>query len=105
MDEDQRDQLISEAPFFTAWRRNDAVKAELWFKRIRSLDRLHPVWQARVKIALLCAHKQFAKAIAEFEHGLSLIRQSPDNAQRQRCEAEWIVWKQQIQQRMTVEAA
>jgi hypothetical protein len=101
MDDDQRDKLILEAAVLTAWRRHDAVKAELWFKRIQSLDRLHPLWQTRAKIAVLCADKQFEKANAELNGALSLIREAPDGGQRRRFEAEWIAWGEQIQQHMT----
>jgi hypothetical protein len=59
MDDDQRDKLITEAAVFTAWRRGDPVKAELWVKRIQSPDRLHPFWRKRVNIAVLCAQQQF----------------------------------------------
>lgn len=44
MDDDQRDKLIVEAAVFTAWHRHDAVKAEIWSKRIQLPDRLHPLW-------------------------------------------------------------
>ncbi len=103
MDDDQRDKLIVEASVFTAWRRHDGVKAEAWLKRIQVPDRLHPLWQARVKIALLCAGKQFEKANAELNGALSLIREAPDSGQRQRFEAEWIAWGEQIRQRTPVE--
>lgn len=105
MDDDQREQLIAEATFFTAWRRNDAAKAEIWLKRIRSLDHLHPLWQTKVRIALLCAHQQFGSAKMELDRAFSLIREAPDGAQRQRFEAEWINWGQQIEQRIPVEVA
>jgi hypothetical protein len=98
MDDDARDTLIAEATVFTAWRRDDAAKAEIWFKRIKSPDRLHPVWRARVKIALLCAHNQFEEAKAELTGALSLIREAPDGGQRQHFETEWIAWGQQIEQ-------
>jgi hypothetical protein len=105
MDEDQRDKLIVEAAVFTAWRRRDAAKAEVWFKRIQSLDRLHPLWRTRLRIALLCAHKQFENAKEELTGGLTLIREAPDTSQRQRAEEEWIGWGKQINQRMPVEVA
>lgn len=99
MDGDPRETLIAEATVFTAWRREDAAKAEVWFQRIKSLDRLHPVWRARVRIALLCAHAHFENANAELDAALSLIREAPDDVQRQRLEAAWVTWKQEILQR------
>jgi hypothetical protein len=105
MDDDQRDKLIVEAAVFTAWRRQDAAKAEVWFKRIQSLDRLHPLWRTRLRIALLCANNQFEKANEELNGGLSLIREAPDTSQRQRTEADWITWGERIKQRMPVEVA
>jgi hypothetical protein len=105
MDDDQRDKLIVEAAVFTAWRRQDAATADVWLKRIQSLDRLHPVWQTRLRIALLCANNQFEKANEELNCGLSLIREAPDTGQRQRTETEWIAWREQIKQRTHVEVA
>jgi hypothetical protein len=105
MNDDQRDALIVEATVFTAWRRGDAAKAQVWFKRMKSLDRLHPVWRARVRIALLCAQKKFEAASQELDGALSLIREAPDGAQRQRLEAAWVRWRQDIQQRIPVEVA
>lgn len=103
MDDDSRDMLIAEATVFTASRREDVMKAEVWFKRIRSLDHFHPVWRARVRIALLCAHKQFGKAISELDSALFLIREAPDGVQRRRVEASWVSWREEIQQRILVE--
>ncbi len=105
MDDEQRDKLIVEAAVFTGSRRDDAAKAEVWFKRIKFPDRLHPVWRARVRIALLCAHKQFENANTELDRALSMIREAPDGAQRRRLEAAWVTWRQEIQQRALVEVA
>ena len=102
MDGDQRDRLILEAAVFTGWRRNDFAKAELWFKRTRSLDRIHPVWLARVRVALLCAQSQFEVATVELDRALSLIQKSPDGFERRRCEGEWLAWREQIQKRVLV---
>jgi len=105
MDGKQRDRLIAEATVFTAVRRDDVARAEVWFKRIKSLDRLHPVWQARVRIALLCARKQFESANAELDAALSLIAKEPQSAGRQHLETSWRDWGQEIQQRMRAEIA
>ncbi len=103
MDDDPRDTLIAEATAFTAWRRDDAAKAQVWFKRMKSLDRLHPVWQARVRISLLCVHQQFENANAELDRGLALIREAPDSAQRQSLESVWVAWRHKIQEHLPVE--
>ena len=103
MDDDQRDKLIAEAAVFTAWRRDDFVKAEVWVKRIKSAGRLHPFWRTRAKIAVLCAQRQFEDAKAELDRALALIRDEPDGVERRRFEAEWIAWGEQIQQRIPVE--
>ena len=105
MDDEQRDTLIAEATVFVGWRRNDVAKGEVWFKRITSMHRLHPVWQARVKTALLCAHKQFEDATAELDAALSLIRKAPGGVQRERLEGAWVKWRREIQERTPVEAA
>jgi hypothetical protein len=104
MDEDQRDKLVAEATVFTAWRKNNSHNAEVWFQRIKSGDRIHVVWLSRVKIALLCAHGEFEAATIELDRALSLIRAEPASSQRQKCESEWITWRQQIQERCLVDA-
>jgi hypothetical protein len=100
MDDEQRDRLIAEAAVFTGWRRGDVDKAEMWFRKIRSLDHLHQVWQTRVKIALLCARKQFEDALSEIDRGLSQMRQAPNSSESRRCEAAWISWRHQIAERV-----
>ena len=105
MDDDARDKLIAEAVVFTAWRRDDAAKAQVWLKRMKSLDHLHLLWRTRIEIALLCAQKQFENALTAVDLGLSLIREAPNSSERQRCEAGWVSWKQQIEQRLPVAVA
>jgi len=105
MDDESRDMLIAEAAVFTACRRDDTAKAEVWAKRIKSPGRLHQIWQARVAIALLCANKQFETALAELDLALSLIRKAPDSAQRQRIEDAWALWKQEIQKHVPAHVA
>lgn len=105
MDENPRDKLIAEAAVFTACRRGDSDKAEIWAKRIKAPHHLHQVWQARVAIAILCARNQFENAIRELDRGLSLIREAPESPQRQRLEAAWVSWRQEIQQHLPVKVA
>lgn len=105
MDDDARDMLIAEASVFTAWRRGDLEKAETWFMRVKSRDHLHPIWQARVDIARLCARKRIAEASAELRRALALVRMEPSSAQRQRVETAWVAWSQEIQQTRGCEAA
>jgi hypothetical protein len=47
-------------------------------------------------------NSNFEDAKAEWDHALSLIRQAPDGAERQRFEAGWVAWGEQIQQRTPV---
>jgi len=102
MEEDQRDMLIAEATFFTASRRNDPTKAAVWFNRMQSPDRLHVVWRSRAHIALLCAQEEFDQAVSELSTALALICAQPASAQREKLEAEWAAWREQIQQRSLV---
>ena len=104
MDGDQRDLLALEAAVFTAERRNDPAKADLWSKRIQHAERLHPIWQARLKIALLCAHQEFESAHAELSRALLLIRNEPDSTGRQKLETGWIAWNVRIRERIPVSA-
>lgn len=71
VEDDQRDILIAEAAVFTAWRRNDAEKAEVWSKQIQSADRLNALSAMRVRIAMLCVHEHFDAATSELNRVLA----------------------------------
>jgi len=102
LEDDQRDILIAEAAVFTAWRRNDTEKAEVWSKRIRSADRLNALSAMRVRIAMLCVHEDFDAATSELNRALALIREQPATAQRHKCDAEWTSWREQVLRRSPV---
>lgn len=102
MDDEQRDYLIAEAAFFTAWRRNDPRKALAWLDKLRPSNRLHPLWISRVRIALLSAEAKFDQAFAEMRRALALIREQPTSARRQKLEAEWTSWNEEMHQRALV---
>lgn len=96
---EERDKLIAEAAFFTAWRRDSAEKAEIWAKRILVPDKLGAIANIRIRVAMMHVRRQYEGALSELAGGLALIRQSPKSAERQRFEAEWISWRQEIRPR------
>ncbi len=103
LDDEQRDHLVAEVATFTAWRRDDAKKAEAWRKRVVSLEELDSLTRIRIEVALSCARKQFHEATEKCEEGIVLLRQRPAGAQARITELSWIDWKRQIEERrMTV---
>jgi Peptidase M50B-like len=105
LDTKARDALIAEAVAFTALRRNDAAKAQIWFSRLVFPDQLHPLTKLRTEIALLCVREQFEQASAELARVLVLIRQSPAGKLRERYESSWSTWHDQVQQRVAAQIA
>jgi hypothetical protein len=105
LDTKARDALIAEAVAFTALRRNDTVKAQIWLSRLVFPDKLHPLAKIRTEIALLCAREQFEQASAELARVVVLIRQSPAGKLRERYESSWSTWHDQILQRVAAQVA
>lgn len=98
LDNEGRGKLIAEAIVFNGCRRNDLTKTEGWFGRMNSKYRLDELSKIRIEIARFYARQQFPNALNELERGLLLIRQAPQSLERQRCEAGWVSWKQQIEE-------
>lgn len=105
LDAKARDTLIAEATVFTALRRDDAAKAEIWFSRLVFPDQLHPLTKLRTEITLLCAREQFEQASAELARALVLIRQSPTGKLRERYETSWSTWRDEVLERLVAQTA
>jgi len=90
--------LILEATVFNAWYRDDATKADIWFKRAVLLNQIKPYLRMRAQIALYCAHRQFDEALKEYETALVVVQQLP-TPQFREYQASWIKWREEIEQR------
>ena len=96
---ENRDALVVEAAIFTAWQRNDAKKAETWFKRAANPGRIHPLIRSRVEAALSCACGRFDDALQQLEGGLGIIRQLSPFGARERLEVAWLKLCREIEVR------
>jgi hypothetical protein len=86
---EDRDTLILEASIFTAWRRNDSVRADVWFNRAVCPERIHPLVRLRAEAALSCVHQRFGDALQCLERGLEILRQLPASGKGTQLEASW----------------
>ncbi len=98
LDSKARDELLLEATVFTAWYRDDAVKADAWFKRIVRPDQVEPFLRIRAEVALHCVHRRFSEALRKCEDGLALIQDLPQS-KAALCEPSWLEWRSEIEQR------
>ena len=96
---ENRDALIVEASVFTAWRRNDARKANIWFKRVSKPGRLHPLVRLRAGVALSCAFGRFDDALEQLKGGLETIGKIPALGTSTEQEAAWIKWCREVEAR------
>lgn len=97
LDSEQRDALVLEAAFFTAWSRRDAEKATVWLSRIRHPERIWPLAGIRTEIALCYAQKQFREALRKCDEGLRIIRSVDATPTSTKEEASWLGWRRQIE--------
>jgi hypothetical protein len=95
---EERDGLILEASFFSAWHRDDAVKSDTWFRRVTDLENIGRYRMRRTEIALDCARRQFVEALDGWEGGLQLL-QSLSEPWVRPIEHEWIEWRAEIEKR------
>jgi hypothetical protein len=94
-----RDALIAETASFTAWRRNDVVKARLWFKRLVAPERLSPLMRTRFEASIECAQGQFDNALALVDAGLETLKSLAPPCPKPQYETSWAEWRCQIQER------
>lgn len=94
-----RDVLIAQAVIFTAWRRNDLKKAQIWFNRVVNPERLHPLIRLSAEAALSCAQGQFDAALKRLELGLENVQGLPVLTARERAKAMLQDWYRQIELR------
>jgi uncharacterized protein HemY len=88
--------MFLESAAFMAWHRDDADKAQVWFDRVTHPERASPMLRRRVQIALNCAHREFNKALAELDEGLSLLDQGPARTGAERLKCSWKKWRSAI---------
>lgn len=94
--EENLDQMFLESAAFMAWHRDDADKAQVWFDRVTHPERASPMLRRRVQIALNCARREFNKALAELDEGLSLLDQGPAGTSVERLKCSWKEWRSAI---------
>lgn len=94
--EENLDQMFLESAAFMAWHRDDADKAQVWFDRVTHPERASPMLRRRVHIALKCARREFNKALAELDEGLSLLDQGPAGTGVERLKCSWKEWRSAI---------
>jgi hypothetical protein len=82
---------------FTARRRNDTAKADIWFKRVVNLERIHPLIRLRAEATLSCASGRFDHSLRQLEEGLEVIRQAPATGTLVGQEAAWLKWRGEIE--------
>jgi hypothetical protein len=97
LNEENRNVLILEAAVFTARRRNDTAKADIWFKRVVNLERIHPLIRLRAEATLSCASGRFDHSLRQLEEGLEVIRQAPATGTLVGQEAAWLKWRGEIE--------
>jgi hypothetical protein len=74
LDSKNRDQVVLEAAFFMAWRRNDANKAAAWFNRLAHPKLVWPLHRIRAEIAVECACGKFDEALQKWDEGFAMMR-------------------------------
>ncbi len=93
-----RDFLVQEAAIFTAWFRNDPVKAKAWNDRLIRVAQVPELNRIRWEVASSCARAQFDNALQSWRQGLDLIRRFPPDV-RSVSEPVWLEWQEEIEER------
>jgi tetratricopeptide (TPR) repeat protein len=103
LDSEGRSNLIAEATVFNACWREDRAKAEGWSKRALSARQLGPLDRIRIEVAVFYSRGEFDEALTALARGFSMIQSAPSSKERSKCEAGWVVWRDQIEQRILVQ--
>jgi hypothetical protein len=98
-----RDRLFLEAAIFQAWFRDDSAKAHFWAGRVRG-NKLTPLQQLRLHIALLWSHGKLFDAWEKLGDYFSLLRGLPASPARDLVEKSALEWKAQMESRMLTRA-
>jgi hypothetical protein len=94
-----RDLVAQEAAVFTAWFWKDAPLAEKWVSQIKKPKLIQHLPRIRVKLALCCAHRDFAGAGDIWQQGFTFIEKLPATLSRDRLRESWLEWQGEIQER------
>lgn len=97
---EERDGLILEAAYFTAWHRDDAARADVWFGRVTRMESVGRYRRIRTEVAVRCAHRQFQEALDCWQLGLEIL-QSLSAPWVRPLEGEWRNWRTEIEKRRT----
>jgi len=93
--EESLDELFLECAIFLAWHRNDAHKAEVWFKRAAHPERASAVARRKAEVALNWAHGDFDRALAGVGQECESIQQSA-GVRTGQAETLWREWRARI---------
>jgi len=92
-----REHLISEAAYFCAWSRKDAVKARVWGDRLNKTTILPYLVQIRLETAMHFATGNPQAALKSCEKGLRYIQNMPQGSRGRQLETTWLEWKKEIE--------
>jgi Zn-dependent protease len=94
-----RDLIAQEAAVFCAWFKMNPSLADKWLLQMKSRRSLAPIPQARIEVALHCAHRDFDNAITTCETTLGLIQRLPIKPSNASLRESWLEWRADIQER------
>lgn len=94
-----RDLVAQEAAVFNAWFRRNPDLAGKWLLQLKERRSLAPILQARIEIALKCAHGDYQSAMNQWEKGSRLIQKLPTKPSTRSLKASWLEWRVEIQER------
>lgn len=103
LNEGYRDALVVEAAVFTAWRRNDVKKADIWLGRVANPLKVHPLIRLRAEAALSIALGRFDDALRYVNAGLEVVGQLSVHGARERNVNGWLRWRREIETRQRLQ--
>lgn len=94
-----RDLVAQEAAVFSAWFRRNPDLAKKWLLQLKERRSFAPILQARIEVALKCAHGDYHGAMNEWEKGSSLIQKLPMTPSTRALKESWLEWRLEIEER------
>jgi hypothetical protein len=91
--------LINEAAYFTAWNRDDAVRAQRWAKQIKRPEHLSRLNRLQFDVALHCAKRDFDRMLELWHEAIEFIEKIPGELERSKHEGPWKEWRQELEER------
>jgi hypothetical protein len=91
--------VFCEAAIFQAWQRKNADRMREWLGRLGGGLKV-PLMDLRLQIARLWVEGKTNESIAKWQEGLTLIRATKDDKQRNFLEKSWMEWRCKIDEKM-----